>query len=110
METKEKVIATVAETLLKQKKILCETKLAFNFEKGVKEVRATLRHFGAPRTHRLIAKQSQWPYLEALRNPKLELFEQEQLLSSLRITKIEWAVVDVVCTLVFHFNNGTKSP
>ena len=52
-------------------------KLAFNFDKAVKDVRAGLTHFGAPRDHRAICKQSQWPYLEALKNPDLELFEQE---------------------------------
>ena len=73
-------------------------------------MRAGLTHFGAPRDHRAICKQSQWPYLEALKNPDLELFEQEQLLSEMRVTKIEWTVVDVICSLRFHFNNGTASP
>ena len=31
-------------------------------------------------------------------------------MSELRVTKIEWTVVDVICTLRFHFNNGTTSP
>ena len=28
----------------------------------------------------------------------------------MRVTKIEWTVVDVICSLRFHFNNGTASP
>jgi len=77
IETKQKVIASLTEAFAKQKSVLCETKLAFNFDRCVKQVRASLTHFGASREHRLIAKQSQWPYFEALKNPKLELFEQE---------------------------------
>jgi len=65
---------------------------------------------GAPRDHSAVAKQSQWPYFEALKNLKLEIYEQEQLLSQLRITKVEWTTVDVICSLKFHFNNGTASP
>ena len=104
------MIQNLTEAFQKQKGILVDTKLAFNFDKGVKDVRASLTLFGASREHRVVSKQSQWPYLEALKNPKLELFEQERLLSQLRITKIEWTTVDVICSLRFHFNNGTASP
>ena len=31
------------------------------------------------------------------------------LLRDLRISKIEWACVDTICTLRFSFNNGTTS-
>lgn len=110
IETKNKVLASLADAFKKQKSVMCDTKLTFNFEKGIKDVRASLFHFGAPRDHHLVRKQSQWPYFEALRNPQLELFEQEQQLSSLRVTKIEWTTVDVICTLMFHFNNGSRSP
>ena len=77
VETKQKVIESLTKAFQKQKSVLCETKLAFNFDKAVKDVRAGLTHFGAPRDHRTVCKQSQWPYLEALKNPELELFEQE---------------------------------
>ena len=108
--TKQKVIDNLTESFNKQKAILCETKLAFNFDMAVKDVRASFVSFGAPIGHPKILKQSQWPYLEALKDKKLELFEQERLLSCMRVTKIEWTTVDVVCSLRFHFSNGTHSP
>lgn len=110
VETKQKVIENLKQTFEKQKSFLVDTKLAFCFDKCVKDVRASLTFMGASREHRLVTKQTQWPYLEALKNPKLELFEQERLLSKLRITKVEWATVDVICSLKFHFSNGTASP
>ena len=82
----------------------------FNFDKAVRELRANLKTYGATREHKSIARQIQWPYFEALKNPKLELFEQEALLSKLKITKIEWSSVDTITTMRFGFNNGTASP
>lgn len=69
VETKSKVLASLADAFKKQKSVLCDTKLTFNFEKGLKDVRASLFHFGATREHHQVRKQSQWPYLETLRNP-----------------------------------------
>ena len=104
------MLVSLDEAFTKQKNLLCETKLAFNFDQCVKDVRASLVIYGAPRDHRAVRQQSQWPYLESLKDLDLELYEQEQKLSSLRVTKIAWATVDVICSLQFHFNNGTKSP
>ena len=110
MQTQQKVIDGLTQFFGKQKSILCDTKLSFNFDKCVKHVRSTLTHVGATREHKAVSKQSQWPYFEALKNPSLEIFEQEQSLSALRITKVEWTTVDVICSLRFHFSNGTHSP
>ena len=58
IETKNKVLESVGNFLEKQKSVLCITKLTFNFDKGVKDVRSSLFHIGAPRDHRNICKQS----------------------------------------------------
>jgi len=42
IETKNKVLASLAQALNKQKSVLCDTKLTFSFDKGVKDVRASL--------------------------------------------------------------------
>ena len=56
LETKQKVITELKKAFQKQKNILCETKLAFNFDKGVKDIRAGMIQIGATREHRTVAK------------------------------------------------------
>ena len=56
LETKQRVITELKKAFQKQKNILCETKLAFNFDKGVKDIRAGMIHIGATREHRTVAK------------------------------------------------------
>ena len=98
------------EFLKKSRSHIIGVDMQFSFDKAVKEVRANYRNFGADMDHKAVSKQSQWPYLETVKNPKLDHIDQQIALSSLRITKIEWSAVDTITSLRFSFNNNTVSP
>ena len=67
--------------------------------------------FGAPTTHRVVAKVVQWPQFDKLGGENiLDQFEQESLLRDNKITAIEWTTVDTICTMRFTFQNGTRTP
>lgn len=56
IETKNTVLGSFGQFLDKQKSVLCVTKLTFNFDKGVKDVRSSLFHIGAPKENLNIVK------------------------------------------------------
>lgn len=56
IETKNTVLGSIGQFFDKQKSVLCVTKLTFNFDKGVKDVRSSLFHFGATKFQPSIAK------------------------------------------------------
>ena len=109
-ETRQDVLINLDEAFTAQKEILCKTRLSWNFEKCIRDIRSTLKEFGAPPDHRMVTSEVHWPIWENTKDWNLELYEQEEKLSSLRISKISWAVVDCICSLQFEFNDGSASP
>ena len=74
-ETRQDVLISLDEAFSMNKNILCKTRLAFNFEKCIKDIRSTLKEIGAPHDHPLVKKVVPWPIWENMKNLSLELYE-----------------------------------
>lgn len=68
------MLINLDEVFTEQKNILCKTKLAFNFEKCIKDIRSTVKEYGARSDHRMVKKEMEWPVWENMKDLTLELY------------------------------------